>query len=612
MGIYNFNPEDARRFFREQGLKPFRQSNKNELTAEWCPYCRGGGKDRGTFSINLITGQFECKRASCSQKGNMFVLHRDFDFDLGTEVREYERPSYSWRRFKKPDAPIEPTNATMAYLRDKRGISDEVIRRYEIKTHKDNDNILVFPFFDEEGELVFIKYRQIDFDKSKGGNKEWCEKNSKAILFGMKQCNLKNDTLIITEGQIDSLSVATAGFENAVSVPTGKNGMTWIPHCWDWLQNFNTIIVFGDYEHGDITLLDDIRTRFQNKSVKAVQEWSYKDCKDANELLLKYGSEAVRDAIENAKPMMLSQVKMLSEIKYPNDDSQKLATGVKKLDKVLNGGLSFGELVILTGKRGDGKSTWSSMIQKAALEQGYNCLIYSGEMRTGDVKKWLDFQIAGPQKIIAQENGDFMHYNLSSLNIAQINNWYKGKAFIFDNSVIVDEPVDLLTIIQTYIIQFGCRVVTIDNLMVAIDTEAVNDDKYERQSQMCKKLAKLAQATNSIIILVAHQKKQDGSTDMNDMVSGTSDITNLAGTVISYARGGKNDNLLDNQRLIKVTKNRRTGVCDFKGIVVNYDNASKRIYGNEPEDIERWKYSECFATDEFEEIAADDTDIIPF
>lgn len=612
MGIYRFNRDDAERFFRERGLKTSRQSNRNELTAVWCPYCNGGGKDRGTFSINLITGQFECKRASCGAKGNMITLHRDFGFDLGTDVREYERSSYSWRRFKKPDAPIEPTDAAIAYLNGERGISKEVIQKYEIKTHKDNDNILVFPFFDEYEELVFIKYRKIDFDKSKGGNKEWCEKESKAILFGMKQCNLENDTLIITEGQIDSLSVATAGYENAVSVPTGKNGMTWIPHCWDWLQHFKTIIVFGDYEHGEITLLDDIRTRFRDKTVKAVQEWSYKGCKDANELLQKHGVEAVKEAVDNARPIMLSQVKMLSEIKYPNDDSQKLATGIKKLDKVLNGGLSFGELVILTGKRGDGKSTESSMLEKSALEQGYNCFIYSGEMRTGDVKKWLDFQIAGPDRIIAQKNGDFEYYSLSPQNIEHINNWYRDKAFIFDNSVITDESTDLLAIITDYITQFGCRVVVIDNLMIAIDTEAANDDKYERQSQMCKKLAKLAQATNSIIILVAHQKKNDGSTDANDMVSGTSDITNLAGTVISYSRGGKNDDLLDNQRLIKVTKNRRTGICDFKGIVVNYDNASKRIYGNEPEDLERLHYSECFASNEFEEIADSDMDIIPF
>lgn len=608
--IYKFDREDVFRFFQENNIKVARQSNGNELTAVWCPYCKGDNKDKATFSVNLTTGQFECKRAKCGAKGNMITLHKDFGFDLGTDVREYERPSYSWRRFKKPEAPIEPTDAAIEYLNGKRGISKEVIRQYEIKTKKDDDNILAFPFFDENEDLVFIKYRQINYDKSKGGNKEWCERNSKAILFGMKQCNLANTTLIITEGQIDSLSVATAGFENAVSVPTGKNGMTWVPHCWDWIQNFSTIIVFGDLERGEITLLDQIRRRFVDKTIKAVQQESYKDCKDANELLLKYGAEAVQAAVNNARPVMHERIKRLSDIKYPIDDTKKLATGIKELDRVLNGGFSFGSLALCTGKRGDGKTTLSSMIMKEAIEQGYNVLIYSGEMRTGDVKKWLDLQIAGPDRVIAEKVGDYINYHLSQQNIERINRWYLDKAYIFDNSIISDENVDLLPIIQNHILQFDCKVVVIDNLMTAIDMEPGNDDKYERQSQMCKKLARLGQATDTLILLVAHQKKNDGTNDMNDMVSGTSDITNLAGTVISYSRGGKKDDIAEDQRMIRVTKNRATGVCDYKGIVVNYDPASKRIYGNDQSDLDRLHYSACFTSNDFEPVS--ELESIPF
>jgi hypothetical protein len=94
----------------------------------------------------------------------------------------------------------------------------------------------VFPFYDNKDELTFIKYRKTNFDPKKDKNKEWCFTDTKPILFGMDQCNLENKTLIMTEGQIDSLSVVEVGFENAVSVPTGKNGYTWVPYCWDWLQ----------------------------------------------------------------------------------------------------------------------------------------------------------------------------------------------------------------------------------------------------------------------------------------------------------------------------------------------------------------------------------------
>ena len=81
----------------------------------------------------------------------------------------------------------------------------------------------------------------------------------------------------MTEGQLDSLSVAESGIENAVSVPNGKNGFTWVPYCWDWLQNFDTLIVFGDCERGSITLLDDMRRRFRG-IVKAVRQQDYRGC----------------------------------------------------------------------------------------------------------------------------------------------------------------------------------------------------------------------------------------------------------------------------------------------------------------------------------------------
>ena len=61
--------------------------------------------------------------------------------------------------------------------------------------------------------MQFVKYRKTDFDREKDKNKEWCEANCKPILFGMAQCNDKFDRLIITEGQIDSLSVAAAGID---------------------------------------------------------------------------------------------------------------------------------------------------------------------------------------------------------------------------------------------------------------------------------------------------------------------------------------------------------------------------------------------------------------
>lgn len=115
--------------------------------------------------------------------------------------------------------------------------------------------------------MVSAKYRKMDFVKSRDKNKEWFEADTMPILFGMMQCK-DFKRLIITEGQIDSLTVAECGFDNSVSVPNGATGFTWISNCYDWLGRFDEIVIFGDCEKNKITLVDDIVSRFPLKKIK--------------------------------------------------------------------------------------------------------------------------------------------------------------------------------------------------------------------------------------------------------------------------------------------------------------------------------------------------------
>lgn len=157
---------------------------------------------------------------------------------------------------------------------------------------------------------------------------------------------MENKTLVITEGQIDSLSVAEAGIENAVSVPNGARGFTWVPYCWNWFSKFEKLIVFGDFEKGSMTLLNELETRFPG-SVYAVQEADYRECKDANEILQKHGKEAVKAAVENAKPLPVRRVKDLSNVKNVDIYSMdKIKSGIKSIDNII-GGFMRGRLFCL-------------------------------------------------------------------------------------------------------------------------------------------------------------------------------------------------------------------------------------------------------------------------
>lgn len=574
--FYEFKREDAFNFASFVGIKTFERGDN--LHFQVCPYCKGTTRDNKTFAIDLKTGAFNCLRASCGVTGNMITLSKDFDFSLGNQIDEYYRPKKQYRKLKQFDKPIEPKEPAIAYM-ESRGISEEVTRKYEITTQSEHDNILVFPFFDEKGKLEFIKYRKTDFDKEKDNNKEWCEANCKPILFGMKQCT-NFDRLVITEGQLDSLSVETAGIENCVSVPTGAKGFTWLPYCWHWINQFSEVVVFGDFESGKITLLDELSKRLKC-TVKHVREEDYKDCKDANELLNKYGSDHVKSCVENAITIPLNHVIELADVEDVNIyDIEKLRTGINEVDKLLYGGLPFGGVVLLTGKPGHGKSTVGSQILLNALEQGYSCMAYSGELPNFMFKSWFDMQAAGPRHMFEyQSKFGKTGYAISKSNKQLINEWHRGRMYMYDNRMIHGiEDESLLSIIENVIMRHGVRVVLLDNLMTAIDLEvSQGSDKYERQSQFVKKLSRLALSHNVIVILVAHKRKNNFTQDENDEVSGSGDISNLATIVMSYGKGKDID---EGDRLLMISKNRLFGKVNTKGWVMKFDERSKRVYGN--------------------------------
>lgn len=579
--VYEFNPDDAYNFARHVGIEV--KEHGGELFFKTCPYCKPRAT-RGnvrTFSINLKTGQFKCLRASCGISGNMVTLSKDFDFSLGNEVDEYYRPKKKYKRLKQPKEAIKPKPEAIQYL-ESRGISEEVAKKYEITVQTSHPNILVFPFYDEKGVLQFVKYRKTDFDKAKDANKEWCEASTKPILFGMKQCDDSFDTLVLTEGQMDSLSVATAGIPNAVSVPTGAKGFTWIPYCWDWLCKWKKIIVFGDFEKGSISLLDELAKRLKDR-VEHVREDNYKDCKDANEILLKYGAEQVRKCVEESVKLPIDNVIDLADVKELDPYSiEKIPTGIADVDNLLCGGIPFGVVTIVTGKSGKGKSTFVGQIITRALNKGDNIFVYSGEMPNYLFKAAIDFQIAGPANVVEEDRRDYIKRYVRKSAKDKIVEWYRGKCMLYDRTMVKDEDTDLLNTIERMIVSQNARVIVIDNLMTMINKTRVKGSKLEAQSEVSNALEDMARFYNVCIILVAHKRKDSGidDEDMDDSIRGDSDIVNSAGVIIHY-NVNKDENTMENYpRIISVTKNRVFGRTSYRGWKVHYDEKSKRIYGD--------------------------------
>jgi len=585
MSLYEYKAEDLDRF-REAIRLSYKDARQrgDELELRECPYCHSQ-KDSWTFAVNIKTGTFNCKRSSCSVKGNMITLAKDFGFSLGRDTDEYEHTG-TWKRFKTfSDAKrqFESREPAVEYMKS-RGISEEVTRRYEITSKPEQDNIIVFPFKDEEGVLTFVKYRNTEFKKGvTQGAKEWSEKDTKPILFGMNHCT-DGGTLVMTEGQIDSLSLAEAGIENAVSVPMGKNGFTWIPHCWDFLARFDELIVFGDREGDTITLLDEMTKRFHG-TVRFVPPEAYQGYKDANELLCGKGVQAVRDAVEAATIVPDDFIKELKDIVSSELDNEPIfQTKVRQLDAV-TGGMYAGQLIILTGERGRGKSTFASQLVVNAVASGVKAFLYSGEMTNASVKEWIERQIAGADCINVEimPNG-YEKTHINAMYLDDIAKWHEGMVYIYDTDAAInseDEGIekDLLGKIRKAIVQYGCKFIVIDNLMTALD-DNLQFDIYRQQAVFVKKLKRMASRFGVVVLLIAHPKKasREAKGFENDDVLGSSNITNFADMILRYDVPSKKETDM-NKRVLELTKSRRTGVR--KTINMLYDAKSKRISDSE-------------------------------
>lgn len=550
----------------------------DELVFRYCPYCGSAStprEDEWKWAINLKSGACGGFRASCTHNRHFAVVARDFGYNLPF-INEQE-----FVQIRQPKGKIIPKDAAVAYL-EKRGISREITERYEVTVSENQPNVMVFPFFNEYGKLDFLKYRNMRFKKGENKSKEWCAKNCRPILFGMKQC-VDFTTLVITEGQIDSLSVAQAGIKNVVSVPTGSNGFTWIPHCWDWITKFETIVVFGDLEKGHMTLLDDLLQRLPNK-IKAVRKEDYLGEKDANDILVAFGEQAIRDCVNNSIEPGIDYVIELADVKRRDDSNETIIkTGIMELDEALKGGLRPGQLMMLTGKSGQGKSTFASQVLCDALNQGIRVFAYSGELDNEDFQDCINSQLAGDWNMIPRKNeyGSY-DYDIDEHAEQRIKDWYRGRMFIYDNNRIVTvEKVKLTELIRRVIVRKGVQLVMIDNLMTAMEYVKNQNDLHLAQTNFVAEVKAIAQQYHIAIIMIAHPRKQGTGEakdkDLeNDDIAGSSNITNLADLVVTYSRA-KIDSEYDS--VMQLTKNRKTGRLR-KGkdsIYLLYSGKSKRI-----------------------------------
>ena len=279
----------------------------------------------------------------------------------------------------------------------------------------------------------------------------------------------------------------------------------------------------------------------------------------------------------------------MTDVQYV--DMSKLVaipTGYKELDKKIIG-LLMGDVTVLSGLSGSGKTSWIDCVVLNAVQRGYKVGIWSGELQDFRFQSWID-QIAAGKNYVCKKEG-YENYYYAPKNIAnQINKWLEGKLFLYNNNY-GSKWQQLFADIKTLVENEGTQLIVLDNLM-ALQIDSYDGDKYTQQTRFINDLKEYAKAKNIHVILVCHPRKEGGFL-RKESISGTADLTNLADSVIIIHRIGKDfeqrageffgkDKVLPYLKynsVIEVCKNRSMGVIDL--LVGMYFEVESRRLKNE-------------------------------
>lgn len=284
----------------------------------------------------------------------------------------------------------------------------------------------------------------------------------------------------------------------------------------------------------------------------------------------------------------------MTDVQYV--DMSKLVaipTGYKELDKKIIG-LLMGDVTVLSGLSGSGKTSWIDCVVLNAVQRGYKVGIWSGELQDFRFQSWID-QISAGKNYVCKKEG-YENYYYAPKNIAnQINKWLEGKLFLYNNNY-GSKWQQLFADIKTLVENEGTQLIVLDNLM-ALQIDSYDGDKYTQQTRFINDLKEYAKAKNIHVILVCHPRKEGGFL-RKESISGTADLTNLADSVIIIHRIGKDfeqrageffgkDKVLPYLKynsVIEVCKNRNMGVIDLL-VGMYYEVESRRLKNEISENI---------------------------
>lgn len=520
--------------------------------------------------------------------------------DIPYDFSEWHKRTHG-RNYSYPE-PVYADNKDTVYAYWKRRcISPETIDELDIQ--QDQDGNTLFQYYDMNDVLVDVKVRiSRPFNKAKEPRKCWhLTKGEKVnVLYNMTRV-VPGQSLLITCGEGDCATAVECGFKNTVSINGGDHNTHWIGECWDWLEQFQEIILIHDNDESGRKFVKEVSKRLGEYRVKIAEiplSVTAKDGKeleinDLNELLYFCGKQAVIDVINDAKDAEIPTVVDYTDVKrFDMSDVEGFITGLGDLDDTLTK-FYMGSTTILTGSPGSGKTSFLSTLICQSVQQDFPVFVYSGELSNPSLKSWIDFCHAGRYGIqeYQKPSGSGVYYKVKTSAFDKINREYKGE-ILFYKDTLEQKASDLLQTAESVVRKFGVKTLIFDN-MTSVDLENTDENKWQKQEEFIRNVIAFSTRWDVCCIVVLHPKKMDSNRRMSLYdLSGVSASVNLSHRVLSLYRvtpkekqgiqkkGGDQGWItkpIDFDVIIDVLKD-RFGSGAGRSVGLFYDIPSKRFY----------------------------------
>ena len=453
----------------------------------------------------------------------------------------------------------------------KRNVPESIAKQFKYGLGYDsNDNLCqVANYYNKDKELVAQKLRYPDKTfKFVGNSKE-------ALMFG-QQLFGSGKKVIITEGEIDALSVATAfdGKYPVVSIKGGANSAKKeIANHLDWLANFEEVYFWFDNDEPGRQAVEEVTSLLPADKIKIIRSPDYKD---ANEVLTYKGKAGVLNCYYNAEKFKPDDI--VTPMDLIDTIAEPIQVGFPYYYDTLTNllyGRRFGEVVTVGAGVSVGKTDFIMSQIAFDIKQGWKVASFMLEQST----KETTLRAAG--KI------DGVHYHLPNTEfdknkLTATVSEMQGSLFMFDNFGS-NSWEGIREKIRYMNFNYDCKIFYIDNL-TALNAHA-NDERRNLDALMAE-VAGLAKELDIWIMLVSHlnppktgaSHELGGKTEQSQF-TGSRAIMRWSYTMLGVERNTQHEDPEErNKGLIRVLKDRFSGSATGKTVGFYYDKDTGLVH----------------------------------